>query len=189
MHLALIALGIGEGDEVIVPALTYIASVNCIKYVGATPIFVESLEDYWQIDPNDVKRKISPKTKAIIAVHLYGYPCKMDELSSIAKDNSIFLIEDCEEAIGTKFQDQMVGTFGDISTFSFYGNKTITTGEGGMVTTNDETLYKRLVHYKGQGLAKYRQYWHVVVGCNYRMTNICAAIGLSQLEHIDFILI
>lgn len=188
IHLALIALGIGPGDEVIVPTLTYIASVNAIVYTGATPVFVDSIESTWQMDPADIERKISAKTKAIIAVHLYGHPCDMDEIMQIAKDHDLFVIEDCAEAIGSKYKDKMVGTFGDISTFSFFGNKTITTGEGGMVVTNDETLQDRVFHFKGQGLAKHRQYWHDVIGYNYRMTNICAAIGLAQLEQVSVFL-
>jgi perosamine synthetase len=185
VHLALIALGIGPGDEVIVPTLTYIASVNAIAYTGATPVFVDSLADTWQIDPEDVKRKITPSTKAIMAVHLYGHSCDMDALSAIAKESGLFLIEDCAEAIGSRYKGKHVGTFGDISTFSFFGNKTITTGEGGMVVTNDATLHDRSVHYKGQGLAKHRQYWHDVIGYNFRMTNICAAIGVAQLEQVE----
>ncbi len=185
LHLAMEALGLGEGDEVIAPTLTYIASVNSIKYTGATPIFVDSLVDTWQMDPEDVISKITPSTKAILCVHLYGHPCDMKALVNIAKDNQIFLIEDCAEALGSEYDGRHVGTFGDVSTFSFYGNKTITTGEGGMVVTNDATLHDRLVHMKGQGLAMYREYWHDVVGYNYRMTNICAAIGLAQLERIE----
>lgn len=185
IHLALIALGIGPGDEVIVPTLTYIASVNAIIYTGATPVFVDSLEETWQMDPVDVKNKITHKTKAVMAVHLYGHACDMDALVTITKENHIYLIEDCAEAIGTMYKGKHVGTFGDISTFSFFGNKTITTGEGGMVVTNDETLYQRSVHFKGQGLAKNREYWHDVVGYNYRMTNIQAAIGLAQLEQVE----
>ena len=188
IHLALVALGIGEGDEVIVPTLTYIASVNAISYTNATPVFVDSLQDSWQIDYNDVRKKITKKTKAIMAVHLYGHPCEMDTLVSICKEYGLFLIEDCAEAIGTKYKGKHVGTFGHISTFSFFGNKTITTGEGGMVVTNDETLFDRSTHFKGQGLAKSREYWHDVIGFNYRMTNICAAIGLAQLEQIEKIL-
>lgn len=185
LHVALLALGVGSGDEVIVPTLTYISSVNAIKYTGATPVFVDSLSDTWQMDPEDVNNKISEKTKAIMVVHLYGHPCDMDSLSSIAKKNTLFLIEDCAEAIGSKYKGETVGTFGDIAAFSFFGNKTITTGEGGMVVTNDETLHDRVVHFKGQGLAKHREYWHDVVGYNYRMTNICAAIGLAQLEQVN----
>jgi perosamine synthetase len=185
LHLALLALGIGEDDEVIVPSFTYIASVNAITYTKATPIFTDSLARTWQINPEDVKRNITSKTKAVMAVHLYGHPCEMDELVKICKENNLFLIEDCAEAIGSKYKNRHVGAFGDIATFSFFGNKTITTGEGGMVVTNDKTLYDRAVHFKGQGLAKHRQYWHDVVGYNYRMTNICAAIGLAQLEQVE----
>lgn len=185
LHLALEALGIGEGDEVIVPTLTYIASVNAITYTGAKAVFVDSLEDTWQMDFKDVEKKITTSTKAIMCVHLYGHPCDMKNLVKVAKNNSLFLIEDCAEAIGSIYEGKHVGTFGDVATFSFYGNKTITTGEGGMVVTNDETMHERLVHLKGQGLAKYREYWHDAIGYNYRMTNICAAIGLAQLEQID----
>lgn len=185
LHLALISLGIGVDDEVIVPTLTYIASVNSIVYTGAEPIFVDSLADSWQMDSEDIRKKITPKTKAIMAVHLYGHPCEMSEILKICKEFNLFLIEDCAEAIGSKYEGKNVGTFGDIATFSFFGNKTITTGEGGMVVTNDQTLYDRAVHFKGQGLAKYRQYWHDVLGYNYRMTNICAAIGLAQLEQVE----
>jgi len=188
LHLALVVLGIGPGDEVIVPTLTYIASVNAITYTGAVPIFVDSVSDTWQIDPDDVQRKITPRTRAIMAVHLYGHSCEMDALVLIAKNNGLFLVEDCAEAFGSLYKGRHVGSFGDIATYSFFGNKTITTGEGGMVVTNDETLYDRVVHFKGQGLAKYRQYWHDVIGYNYRMTNVCAAIGLAQLERADELL-
>lgn len=185
IHLALSALGVGPGDEVIVPTLTYIASVNPIVMVGATPVFVDSQRDSWQIDPADIKRKITAKTRAIIVVHLYGHPAPMHEIMEIARQYDLFVIEDCAEAFGSLIGDQHVGTFGDMATFSFYGNKTITTGEGGMVLTNDGTLYDRSVRMKGQGLAKYRTYWHDILGYNYRMTNICAAIGLAQMEQVE----
>ncbi len=185
IHLALVALGVGPDDEVIVPTLTYIASVNAISYTGATPVFVDSVAATWQMDPEDVRRKITPKTKAIMVVHLYGHPCDMDALMAIAEEHGLFVIEDCAEAFGTLYKGRHVGTFGHISTFSFFGNKTITTGEGGMVVSNDATLMDRAIHFKGQGLAAHRQYWHDVIGYNYRMTNICAAIGLAQLEQAD----
>lgn len=185
LHLALLALGVGPGDEVIVPTLTYIASVNAIRYVGATPVFVDSLRDTWQADPADIEKKVTSKTKAILLVHLYGHPCNMDEVMRIAKQHGIYVVEDAAEAFGSKYRDEFVGAIGDIATFSFFGNKTITTGEGGMVVTNDQTLIDRVKHLKGQGLAIHRQYWHDVVGYNYRMTNICAAIGLAQLEQAD----
>ncbi len=182
IHLALVALGVGAGDEVIVPTLTYIASVNAIVYTGATPVFADSDASTWQLSVEDVRAKITPQTRAIIAVHLYGHPCDMHSLRALADEYGLFLVEDCAEAFGSYIGERHVGSFGHIATYSFFGNKTITTGEGGMVTTDDETLYDRVVHFKGQGLAKHRQYWHDVVGYNYRMTNICAAIGLAQLE-------
>lgn len=185
LHLALLALGISKGDEVLVPTLTYVASVNTIAYTGATPVFVDSTRETWQINPEDIRRKITPNTKAIMVVHLYGHPCDMAAIIEIAKQHSLFVIEDCAEAFGSKYNNQLVGTFGDIATYSFFGNKTITSGEGGMVVTNNQTLYQRCVHFKGQGLAEHRQYWHDVIGYNYRMTNICAAIGLAQLEQAD----
>jgi perosamine synthetase len=185
IHLALLALGIGPEAEVIVPTLTYIASVNAIAYTGATPVFCDSLKSTWQMDPDDVRRKITPRTRAILAVHLYGQPCEMDDLMKIAYEHNLFLVEDCAEAFGSFYKGRHVGTFGDIGTFSFFGNKTITTGEGGMVVTGDDTLHDRMTHFKGQGLAKHREYWHDVIGYNYRMTNICAAIGLAQLEQAD----
>lgn len=185
LHLALLALGVGEGDEVIVPSFTYIASANAVKYTGADVVFVDSLEDSWQMDPDDVERKITKNTKAIMPVHLYGHPCDMDAIMAIARRHDVFVIEDCAEAIGSEYNGKKVGSFGDISAFSFFGNKTITCGEGGMVLTNNKTLFERVVHIKGQGLATHREYWHDIVGYNYRMTNIAAAIGLAQLEQID----
>jgi len=182
IHLALAALGVTSGDEVIVPTYTYIASANPLSLVGAIPVFVDSLEDTWQMSPESIERKITPKTKAIMVVHLYGHPCDMDSIMKISKKHNLLVIEDCAEAFGSKYNNQYTGTFGDISTFSFFGNKTITCGEGGMVVTNNKTLHERAVHLKGQGLAKYREYWHDVIGFNYRMTNIQAAIGLAQLE-------
>lgn len=188
LHLALLALGIGPGDEVIVPTLTYVASANAVTYTGAKPVFADSLPDTWQIDPDDIEKKITKKTKVIMPVHLYGLPCNMDAIRKIAKKKNIFVMEDCAEAFGSKYKNNHVGNFGDISSFSFFGNKTITTGEGGMVVTNNKELYKLAVRLKGQGLAKNREYWHDIVGYNYRMTNICAAIGLAQLERADKII-
>jgi len=188
LHLALLALGIGKGDEVIVPTLTYIASVNCIKYVGAKPVFVDCSYDNWQLSIDDLHKKITSKTKAIIAVHLYGFPSPIKEIQKISKNKKIFLIEDCAEAIGTKISDKHVGNFSDIATFSFYGNKTITTGEGGMVATNNASLADKIYKLKTQGLSSDREYWFEVIGYNYRMTNICAAIGYAQLENINKIL-
>lgn len=188
IHLALSALDLGPGDEVIVPTFTYIASVNPITQTGATPVFVDSLETTWQMDPEDVRQKITPNTKAVMAVHLYGLPCEMDDLVNLCKDHHLYLVEDCAEAFGTYYKGQHVGTFGDIAAFSFFGNKTITSGEGGMVVTNHTQLYEKAYHLKTQGVSPTHEYWHDVVAYNYRMTNICAAIGLAQLEQADVIL-
>ncbi len=183
LHVSLLALGIGPGDEVIVPSFTYIASVNAIHYTGATPVFVDSEFDFWQMDTEDVRKKITSKTKAVMAVHLYGHTCDMDELVNICKEHNLYLIEDTAEAFGSKYKGKFAGTFGDISTFSFFGNKTITTGEGGIVSTNSKELYDLVLRLKGQGLAAGKEYFHDIIGYNYRMTNICAAIGCAQLEN------
>lgn len=188
IHLALEALGIAPGDEVIVPTLTYVASVNTIMQTGARPVFVDSLERTWQIDVEDVKRKITPKTKAVMVVHLYGLPCDMDAVTAVCREHGLLLIEDCAEAFGTRYKGRHVGTFGDAATFSFFGNKTITTGEGGMVVAKDRSVMERACHLKNQGVSPVREYWHDVLAFNYRMTNICAAIGLAQLERADEIL-
>ncbi|WP_454621626.1 DegT/DnrJ/EryC1/StrS family aminotransferase [Bradyrhizobium cenepequi] len=188
LHLALETLGFAAGDEIIVPTLTYVASVNTIIQAGATPVFVDSREDTWQIDPEDVRRKITPRTKAVMAVHLYGQACEMDALVNICEEFDLWLIEDCAEAFGTYYKDRHVGTFGDFATFSFFGNKTITTGEGGMVVAKSKNLLDRAYHLKTQAVSPHREYWHDAVGYNYRMTNICAAIGLAQLENASPIL-
>lgn len=185
LHAALLALGIGPGDEVIVPTLTYIATANAAVYCGATPVFADSTPGTWQLDPAGVARKIGPRTRAVIAVHLYGHPCDMDALARLCRARGLKLVEDCAEAIGTRIGGRHAGGFGDIATYSFYGNKTITTGEGGMIVTDDAHLRDRVAKLKGQGLAAGREYWHDEIGYNYRMTNICAAIGLAQLEQVE----
>lgn len=185
IHLALSALGIGKGDEVICPTFTYIASANPIVLNEAKVVFCDSLNDTWQMDPKDVEAKITPETKALMVVHLYGHPADMDKIMDIAHKHNLFVIEDCAEAIGSEYKGKKVGSFGDIGCFSFFGNKTITCGEGGMCLTNSEYLYDKMNHLKRQGLAKYREYWHDTLGFNYRMTNIQAAIGLAQLEQVD----
>jgi perosamine synthetase len=187
LHLALLVLDIKPGDEVIVPTFTYIASVNSISYIGATPVFVDSLPQTWQMDCLDVERKITSRTKAIMAPHIYGHPCEIDALLEICRRHNLFLIEDCAEAIGSKYKNKHVGTFGDIAAYSFFGNKTITTGEGGMVVSNSKELIDRARNLKNQGISDLL-YWHDAIGYNYRMTNICAAIGVAQLERIDEIM-
>ncbi|CCE22434.1 DegT/DnrJ/EryC1/StrS family aminotransferase [Methylotuvimicrobium alcaliphilum] len=185
LHLALLALGVGPGDEVIVPSFTYVASINAIHYVGAMPVFVDIEAESWQMDCKQVERCITTKTKAIMAVHLYGHPCDMVILQQLARQHKLYLLEDCAEAFGTKLYGMHVGNFSDVATYSFFGNKTITTGEGGMVVTQNVELDSEVRHLKGQGLKAGREYWHDIVGYNYRMTNICAAIGLAQLERAE----
>lgn len=188
LHLALHCLDVGPGDEVIVPTFTYIASVNTIAQTGATPVFVDSRPGDWLLDVEDVRRKITSRTKAIMAVHLYGSICDMAALTDLAREHRVALVEDCAEALGSTLNGRHVGTFGDIGTFSFFGNKTVTTGEGGMVVTQGDALAARMRKVKGQGQSLERRYWHDEIGFNYRMTNICAAIGVAQMERIDSIL-
>jgi perosamine synthetase len=183
LHLALVALGIGKGDEVLVPSLDFISVANVVTYVGAKPIFVDSHSDYWCMDPSRIR--IGKHTKAIIAVHLYGHPCDMDKIISVAKEHNIHVVEDCAEAHGAKYRGQKVGNFGVISCFSFYGNKIITTGEGGMCLTNDEELDKKMRILRDHGMNPQKRYWHDVIGFNYRMTNLQAALGVAQLKKID----
>lgn len=185
IHLALLALNIGPGDEVIVPTLTYVATANAVVYCGATPVFVDSEPDTMNLSPSAVALAITPRTKAVIAVHLYGHPADMGALRSICEPRGIRLVEDAAEAHGASIDGRKVGTLGDIATFSFFGNKILTTGEGGMVTTNDGDLDRLVRLFKGQGQDPERRYWFPIVGYNYRMTNIAAAIGLAQVESID----
>lgn len=188
LHLALLALNIQPGDEIIVPTFTYVASVNAIRYMGAIPVFAESELDYWQVDVKDVERRITSKTKAIMAVHLYGHPTDMTALNVVADNHGLSVVEDAAEAFGTYHKGKHVGQFGDVSTFSFFANKTITTGEGGMVTTERSDLHEEIALLKTHYASPKKRYWHEKVGYNYRMTNICAAIGVSQIARADEII-
>lgn len=185
LHLALHCLGLGPGDEVIVPTFTYIASVNTIAQTGATPVFADVRQSDWLLDPDDVERRITPRTRAILPVHLYGAVCDMMALGRLAAHRNLRIIEDCAEALGARLNGRHSGLFGDAGTFSFFGNKTVTTGEGGAVITQDEALATRLRQVKGQGQSFTRRYWHEMLGFNYRMTNIAAAIGVAQLERFE----
>lgn len=185
LHLALKALGIGKGDEVIVPTLTFVATANAVTYCNAKPVFVDSHPEYWCIDPEKIEEKITENTKAIIVVHLYGHPCDMDWIIDIAEDKGLYVIEDAAEAHGAEYKGKKVGSFGDIACFSFYGNKIITTGEGGMCVTNNEELAEKMRILRDHGMSKERRYWHEVIGFNYRMTNLQAAIGVAQLKKLD----
>ena len=188
IHLALEALEIGPGDEVIVPSFTYVASVNTILQTGATPVFVDCLEATLQVDPAAVAAAIGPRTKAVLVVHLYGHPCDMGAIVPLCEAHGLLLVEDCAEAFGATWSGRHVGTFGDAATFSFFGNKTITTGEGGMVLARDPAVMDRCRHLKSQGVSPEREYWHDALAFNYRMTNIEAAIGLAQIEIADAML-
>ena len=188
LHVALLAIGIKPNDEVIVPTLTYIASVNAITYCGAKPVFVDAKKHSWIMDEQQIENVITPKTKAIMAVHLYGEPCRMNFIKAIAKKHKLKIIEDCAESLFSKYGDHYTGTWGNVSAFSFFGNKTITTGEGGMVCTNDKKVADLARKLKGQGLSPAKEYYHDVVGYNYRMTNIQAAIGCAQLEKVGNII-
>lgn len=188
LHLALETLGIKEGDEVILPDLTFAATINAVLHTKATPVIVDVEAQAWTIDPLKIQQAITEKTKAIIAVHVYGQPCEMDDIMEIAKQYDLFVIEDCAEAHGAEYDGRKVGSFGHINTFSFFANKVITTGEGGMCTTNDPKLNERMRVLRDHGMSTKKKYWHDYVGYNYRMTNLQAAIGCAQLERIDSIL-
>lgn len=185
LHLALVALGVGPGDEVIIPTVTYIATANAISYCGATPVLVDVEAGTLNIDPARVESAITPRTKGIIPVHLYGAPARVPELRNLCESNGLFLLEDAAEAHGASIEGVRVGALGEAGMFSFFGNKIITTGEGGMVTTNSAELAARLRLYRGQGMDLTRRYWFPVIGYNYRMTNIQAAIGVAQLERFE----
>lgn len=186
LHLAMLASGIGAGDEVIVPDLTFVASANAVTYCGATPVFIDVEPHTWTLDPARIEQRITERTRAILAVHLYGHPCDMDALNSIAKRHDLFIIEDAAEAHGARFREKPAGALGRVATFSFYGNKIISTGEGGMVVTDDDALAEQFRLLRGQGMDAARRYWFPVVGYNYRMTNIAAAIGCAQMEQIEW---
>ena len=185
LSLALEALGIGEGDEVIVPDLTFAASINSIIHVGATPVIVDVNIETWTLDISLTKESITNKTKAIMPVHLYGHPANMYQIQKIAEEYNLLIIEDCAEALGSKSNNQILGSFGDASCFSFFGNKTITTGEGGMVLFKNSRVAKKARMLRDHGMSPSKRYWHEIVGYNYRMTNIQAAIGLAQLERVE----
>lgn len=188
IHLALVALGIGEGDEVIIPDLTFAATINAVLLANATPVLVDIDLDSWTISPDEIEKAINEKTRAIIPVHVYGQACEMDRIMEIANKHGLKVVEDCAEAHGAEFKGQRVGSFGDIATFSFFANKIITTGEGGMCLTNSAELDDRMRQLRDHGMSREKKYWHEEVGFNYRMTNLQAAIGCAQLEKIDQLL-
>ena len=185
LHLALVALGIGSGDEVLCPDLTFIAPVNMVKWAGAKPILVDVEKISWGIDPNKIEEKITKNTKAIIVVHAFGHSADMDPIMQIAQKYNLFVIEDVAEAPGAKYKGKVVGSFGDASCYSFFANKIMTTGEGGIVLTNNTKLDETLRVYRDHGMSREKRYVHIVPGFNYRMTNMQAALGVAQLSRLD----
>jgi perosamine synthetase len=185
LHLALLSLGIEKGDEVLVPDLTFISTANAVKYCQAVPVLVDVEPTSWNMDPEQLSKKITSRTKAIIPVHLYGVPCDMDKIMQIAKEHDLFVVEDCAEAHGAEYQGKKVGTFGDVGCFSFFANKIITTGEGGMCVSNKGELIDKINVLKNHGMSGQKKYWHDCVGFNYRLTSMQAAVGLAQLGRIS----
>jgi perosamine synthetase len=188
LHLALLGLDVGPGDEILVPSLTYVATANAVRYVGAKPVFVDVDPETWCIDPSELEAKITPRTKAIIAVHLYGHPAEMDTINAIAANHGLTVIEDAAEAHGAEYKGRKVGGLGHVATFSFYGNKILTSGEGGALTLNDPNLYERLKMLRGQGMDPKRQYYFPIIGYNYRLTNVACALLCAQLERYNEII-
>ena len=188
LHLGLLAMGIKSGDEVIVPDSTFAATINSVIYCDAKPVICEINSISWCIDVNEIRSLISSKTKAIIPVHLYGQPANMSEIMKIAKEHNLFVLEDCAESIGSKIGKKRVGTYGDCAAFSFFGNKTITTGEGGMILFRNKKNYEFGKLLRDHGMSRDKKYWHEIVGFNYRMTNLQAAVGVAQMERFEEII-
>ena len=185
LHLALATLGVGRGDEVIIPTFTMIATANAVTYTGAKPVLVDSEPNTWNINVKKMEEKITHRTKVIMPVHTYGHPADMDKILDIAKKYNLYVVEDAAEAHGSEYQGRKIGSMGDIACFSFYANKIITTGEGGMLTTNNEEMAKIARGLRGHAFSEERHFWHNYIGFNYRMTNLQAAIGLAQMEKFD----
>lgn len=195
LHLACLAAGIKEGDEVITTPITFVASSNCVLYCGGTPVFADVKKDSYNIDLEDVRRKITERTKAIIAVHFTGQPCEMDELHQIANEHNLIVIEDAAHALGADYKGQKIGSISDLTTFSFHPVKHITTGEGGMITTNNKKLYDKMMLYRTHGITREPfemtenhgawYYQQLELGYNYRITDIQCALGISQMKKLD----
>ena len=195
LHAACFAAGIGEGDEVITTPITFTASANCVLYCGAKPVFADVKPDTYNIDPADIAKKITDKTKAIIAVHFTGQPCEMDEIHTIAKKHNLVVIEDAAHALGADYKGKKIGSVSDMTTFSFHPVKHITTGEGGMIVTNDENLYERLVLFRSHGITRDEKLMHkneggwyyeqLELGYNYRITDLQCALGITQMKKLD----
>tara|TARA_B100000927_G_scaffold167364_1_gene134909 strand:+ start:1015 stop:2136 length:1122 start_codon:yes stop_codon:yes gene_type:complete len=188
LHLALLTLNVMPGDEVIVPSLTYVATANAVKYVGGVPVFVDVMSSDWCLSPEKIEDAITPRTKGIIAVHLYGHPADMDSINHIAGVNGLWVVEDAAEAPFASYKGRPTGSLATIATFSFYGNKVITSGEGGAITLNEDRLALRAKTLRGQGVDPNRRYFFPITGYNFRLTNVAAAILCAQLErHVEII--
>jgi perosamine synthetase len=185
LHLALATLGLEPGDEVIIPTFTMIATANAVTYLGAKPVLIDAESRTWNMDVEQVESKITPRTRAIVVVHTYGHPVDMDVLNDVATRHGLFVLEDAAEAHGARYKDRPVGSLGDAASFSFYGNKIITTGEGGMVTTNREDVARLAWNLRDHAFSTERHFWHKYLGYNYRMTNLQAAVGLAQTEQLE----
>jgi perosamine synthetase len=179
------ALGVGPGDEVIVPTFSMIATAYAVSYTGARPILVDSERKTWNMDINQIEAKITDRTRAIIVVHTYGHPIDMDAVSAIADRHNLYVVEDAAEAHGAEYKGRPVGSIGDAAAFSFYANKIITTGEGGMVTTNNPQLAEVVRTLRDHAFSKERHFWHKYIGFSFRMTNMQAAVGLAQTEQME----
>jgi perosamine synthetase len=186
LHVALLALGVGPGDEVIVPSMTYVATASAVSYCGATPVFVDSEPDRWNIDPLAVEAAVGPRTVGVIAVHLYGHPAEMDALQAIVRRRGLFLLEDAAQAHGARYRDRPVGSIGAAGAFSFFGGKLVTTGEGGILVTSDSCIADTARRLRAHGEDPERRYHVTRLGFNYRMTNVAAAIGLAQIERFEW---
>jgi perosamine synthetase len=185
LHLALATLGVGPGDEVIIPTFTMIATANAVRYTGATPVLVDSERETWNLDVTKLEALVTPRTRGICLIHTYGHPVEMDPLLDLAQRRGLWVLEDAAEAHGARYRNRAVGSLGQAASFSFYANKIITTGEGGMVTTNDAELARVARRLRDHAFSDERHFWHKYVGFNYRMTNLQAAIGLAQTERLE----
>jgi perosamine synthetase len=185
LHLALAAAGVGDGDEVTIPTLTFVATANAVRYCGARPIFVEADPRHWGMDVRDLEARLTPRTRAIVPVHLYGHPSDMDPILALARRRGLVVVEDAAQALGAQYRGRRVGSLGDVGCFSFYGNKVMTTGEGGMCVLDDAGLRERLLLLRDHGMDAKRRYWHEVIGFNYRMTNLQAAVGVAQVDKLQ----
>lgn len=188
LHLIYLGLDLKKGDEIIVPGFAFLAASNIALQMGLTPVFAEVDKETWCVTAAEIAKKITKKTKAIIPVHTYGNVCEMNSINKLAQENNITIIEDCAESLFSKIHNQFCGTFGYVNSFSFQATKTITTGEGGLVVTDNEALYKRMLLYKSHGLIERGRYWHELPGHNFRLTNLQAALGFAQFEKRELII-